>query len=53
MIFHKLDKHRDIGLLILRVGIGIMFMCHGFPKLTTGPEVWTKLGGALSSVNKL
>jgi putative oxidoreductase len=36
MIFHKLDKHRDKGLLILRVGIGIMFMCHGFPKLTAG-----------------
>ncbi len=50
MIFHKLDKHRDKGLLILRVGIGIMFMCHGFPKLTAGPEVWTKLGGALPTI---
>ncbi len=50
MIFHKLDRYRDKGLLILRVGIGIMFMCHGFPKLTAGPEAWTKLGGALSSL---
>ncbi len=50
MIFHKLDRHRDSGILILRVGIGIMFMCHGFPKLTAGPEVWTKLGGALSAI---
>lgn len=50
MLCHKLDKHRDKGLLILRVGIGIMFMCHGFPKLTAGPEVWAKLGGALSAV---
>ncbi len=50
MIFHKLDRHRDKGLLILRVGIGIMYMCHGFPKLTAGPEAWTKLGGALSAV---
>jgi len=50
MIFHKLDKHRDKGLLVLRVGIGIMFMCHGFPKLTAGPETWTKLGGALSDM---
>lgn len=47
MIFRNFDKHRDKGLLILRVGIGIMFMCHGFPKLTAGPVVWTKLGGAL------
>lgn len=50
MLFHELDKHRDKGLLILRVGIGIMFMCHGFPKLIAGPEVWTKLGGALSGM---
>ncbi len=50
MMFHKLDKHRDSGILILRVGIGIMFMCHGFPKLTAGPEVWTELGGALSAI---
>jgi putative oxidoreductase len=50
MIFHNLDKHRDEGLLILRVGIGVMFMFHGFPKLTAGPETWTKLGGALSAI---
>jgi putative oxidoreductase len=50
MVFHKLDRHRDKGLLILRVGIGIMFMCHGLPKLTAGPETWTKLGGALSAL---
>jgi putative oxidoreductase len=50
VIFHKLDRHRDKGLLILRVGIGIMFMCHGFPKLSAGPEVWTKLGGGLSAM---
>ncbi len=50
MIFHNLDKHRDKGLLILRVGIGIMFMCHGFPKLTAGPVAWTELGGALSAM---
>lgn len=50
MIFHDLDKHRDKGLLLLRIGIGIMFIFHGFPKLTAGPEVWTRLGGALSAM---
>jgi putative oxidoreductase len=50
MIFHHFDKYRDTGLLILRVGIGIMFMYHGFPKLTAGPELWTNLGGALSNL---
>jgi putative oxidoreductase len=50
MILHNLDKYRDMGLLILRVGIGIMFMYHGFPKLTAGPELWTNLGGVLSDM---
>ena len=50
MILHALDRYRDRGLLILRLGIGIMFMCHGIPKLLGGPEVWTKLGGALSAI---
>jgi len=27
-----------------------MFMCHGYPKLAAGPEMWTGLGGALSVV---
>ena len=26
MLFHKLDKYRDIGLLILRIGIGIIYL---------------------------
>jgi len=42
--------NQDHGLLILRVGIGIMFIFHGFPKLTGGPEKWVKLGKAMSYV---
>jgi putative oxidoreductase len=49
MVLRKLDKHHDKGLLILRVGIGIMFMFHGFPKLAGGPDLWVRLGGALSA----
>lgn len=44
-----LDKHRDVGLLIVRVGLGCMFVVHGWPKLTGGPETWTKLGGAMET----
>ena len=40
---------QDKGLLILRLGIGIMFLLHGFPKLLGGPVVWEGLGGAMSS----
>ena len=47
MVLRSWDKHRDVGLLILRIGIGIMFMMHGWPKLMGGLEKWAKLGGAL------
>lgn len=50
MIFRFLDKYRDIGLLILRVGIGIMFMIHGLPKLIAGPETWAMLGGSMKAL---
>lgn len=31
----------------MRVGLGIMFMLHGYPKLLGGPEMWTNVGGAM------
>jgi len=37
----------DLGLLILRVGIGAMFMVHGYPKISGGPEKWTQLGSVM------
>lgn len=33
----------DFGLLILRIGIGGMFLLHGFPKLSGGVERWEAL----------
>ncbi len=50
MVLRFLDKYRDIGLLILRVGIGVMFIMHGLPKLTGGPEKWEMLGGTMKSL---
>ena len=50
MVFSFLDKYRDVGLLILRIGIGIMFMLHGLPKLIAGPETWTMLGGSMKTL---
>ena len=40
----SLAKHSDLGLLIVRVGVGAMFMTHGIPKLAKGPEGWERLG---------
>jgi putative oxidoreductase len=44
------DKRTDIGLLILRVGLGAMMMTHGVPKLMGGQKLWGKLGRAVGSV---
>ena len=34
----------DIALLVLRIGIGIMFIFHGYPKIIGGIDKWTGLG---------
>jgi putative oxidoreductase len=43
-------RQADIGLVILRFGIGSMFFLHGAPKLLAGPERWSELGAAMSSI---
>ena len=40
-------NYRNIGLLILRIGLGIMFVLHGYPKMFGGPEKWTEVVGAM------
>ena len=40
------ENAKDIGLLIIRLGIGAsMLIFHGYDKLTGGPDVWIKIGG--------
>ena len=44
----QLEKHRDLGLLVLRVGFGLTFVWyHGLPKLLSGPEGWERTGRAV------
>ncbi len=38
------ERSRDVGLLVLRIGLGIMFIYHGLPKIMAGPEMWNMLG---------
>lgn len=40
--------YKDVGLLVLRLGLGGMFIWHGWPKISGGPEMWAKLGGAMT-----
>jgi len=44
----RLEKYRNVGLLILRLGIGGFIVLHGWPKLIGGTEVWTRVGGAMT-----
>lgn len=48
MVWTFLEKYRDVGLLILRIGVGISYMYfHGWGKITGGTETWTRLGGSM------
>jgi putative oxidoreductase len=50
MLFKFLGKYRDPGLLILRLGLGALFLMHGIPKLAGGPKAWAKLGAAMGNL---
>jgi len=47
MILYSRTEYRELGILILRAGFGILFLFHGYPKLAGGPDSWSKLGGAV------
>lgn len=49
-LFSNLGNYKNVGLLIIRVGLGIMFIYHGYPKLMGGPKEWTELGGSMKYV---
>lgn len=46
MVLTGLTKYREAGLLLLRIGIGIIMIAHGWPKLIGGPDVWEGRVGA-------
>ncbi|SKB28722.1 putative oxidoreductase [Parapedobacter luteus] len=45
-----LNKYKNTGLLLMRIGLGVMFIMHGYPKLLGGPARWEGLGRAMSEV---
>ena len=49
-IFGSLGKYRNTGLLIIRLGLGVMFILHGYPKLFGGPAHWESIGGAMKTI---
>jgi len=42
-------KAMHLGLLVLRIGLGLLFLIHGVPKMIGGPEKWAMLGKAMSN----
>lgn len=41
----------DYGLLIIRVGIGILFLIFGWPKISGGPEMWKGIGASMANIH--
>jgi putative oxidoreductase len=51
MIWDSLEKYRDVGLLIIRLGFGLGFVFfHGWDKLSGGPERWAGNGAVMSNI---
>jgi putative oxidoreductase len=50
LLLRRLSRHRDWGLLALRVGLGGIFIVHGLGKLLAGSDRWETLGGSLAAI---
>lgn len=49
MILNALDKYRDFGLLLLRIGAGLyLALGHGWGKMAGGPEFWADHGQTMN-----
>jgi putative oxidoreductase len=47
----SLDGYADLGLLIIRIGLGLMFVLyHGWPKLIGGHDEWRQTGRAVAYI---
>ncbi|HHO52864.1 MAG TPA: DoxX family protein [Deltaproteobacteria bacterium] len=45
-----LGRYRDLGVAIVRIGLGLMMMVHGWPKVAGGAAKWEGLGRAMGAV---
>ncbi|WP_425059939.1 hypothetical protein SCACP_05680 [Sporomusa carbonis] len=49
LLAELLSNFRDLALLVFRLGLGGMFMWHGWPKIIGGSAKWLGLGQAMST----
>lgn len=48
-VLFKTTTHQvAVALAIIRIGIGLTFIFHGYPKIIAGPERWQELGARLT-----
>lgn len=47
----KRNQLREIGIYILRIGLGIMLIIRGYPKVLGGPEQWVEVGLSMQYLN--
>jgi len=43
-------RHADLGLIILRIGIGLYFFAYGLTKLLGGTDRWADVGAAMANL---
>jgi putative oxidoreductase len=49
--FSNLPIHKNVGLLVIRLGIGFsMLAFHGYGKITGGPELWAGVGSHMQNL---
>jgi len=50
MLFNTDGKFKDLGILIIRIGLGLSYIfIHGGKKILGGPEGWANTGKAISN----
>ena len=48
IITYNSEFLKNLGLAFIRIGLGIIFIRHGFPKIFKGPAEWQWLGQQMS-----
>ncbi|MEO8666015.1 MAG: DoxX family protein [Ignavibacteria bacterium] len=50
-MLNSFNRFSDTGMLLLRTGVGLIFMTiHGYAKISGGPERWVGLGSSMSAL---
>jgi len=49
-LLSKLERYKDFGLLLMRLGLGALMIMHGYPKIIGGPEKWISIGGSMKNL---